>query len=494
MIFVLLTLGAYIAKFTYATEDNCKDKLASNEERLVHLIKKNEKCILLRISNCFEFFENLKKILSFKESSMETIKSLKVFNGVRVLSMGWIIFGHTFLFMDKSPVTNVFDLEPFHKNWKYATIISSEYAVDIFFMISGFLLCFGLQKQIKKATNTLAKIRLFLYVLANRYIRLLPVYLIVLFPFSIILPYLGNGPIYSRISFYNELCVSKWYYNLLYVNNFTDPLMKCAGHTWYLACDMQFFILIMIIFIIFSNTKLIRNIILLIIFLSSLTWSFLVSYWNKYNYRGENNKIEYTINFYISPLTRINPYILGVFFAELFLSIKLESNESNSVLFKVNHRIKKNNYLIVILFVLSIIMINYSVFINLLPYNIDNLSFLTCAIMNTLNKLVFVIGVAIILHLTYLGKFKFIKKFLSHNLFIPIGRLSYGIYMYHSYLIVQYFFSICTTQYFQFNDFLFLSFGFLICSIPITIILAALIESPIMNLTKLVMSKSNLTN
>ena len=38
-------------------------------------------------------------------------------------------------------------------------------------------------------------------------------------------------------------CDKYWWYNILYINNFKQDAGLCVGHVWYLANDMQFFLL-----------------------------------------------------------------------------------------------------------------------------------------------------------------------------------------------------------------------------------------------------------
>lgn len=56
-----------------------------------------------------------------------------------------------------------------------------------------------------------------------------------------ILPLIGQGPNWYLIQRYTQGCRDNWWSNLLYVNNFLDPSEQCAGVSWFLACDMQWF-------------------------------------------------------------------------------------------------------------------------------------------------------------------------------------------------------------------------------------------------------------
>lgn len=77
-----------------------------------------------------------------------------------------------------------------------------------------------------------------------RYIRLTPAYLAVIALYSTILPRLGSGPLWNhRIGLEKERCVSSWWANLLYINNYVATDKMCMFQSWYLSADTQLFIL-----------------------------------------------------------------------------------------------------------------------------------------------------------------------------------------------------------------------------------------------------------
>ena len=77
----------------------------------------------------------------------------------------------------------------------------------------------------------------------HRYLRLTPA-LGILMCFSMILPlYMTSGPWAATKETLEGTCDKYWWYNILYINNFNVDTIPCVGHVWYLANDMQFFLL-----------------------------------------------------------------------------------------------------------------------------------------------------------------------------------------------------------------------------------------------------------
>jgi peptidoglycan/LPS O-acetylase OafA/YrhL len=452
------------------------------------------KLSFLKVLSFFNFFKNMKKILTIEpEGKDEARDKLKVFDGVRTFSIGWVVFGHAFVNSLLSALKNFPDFMDILKSWKFCFVYAGFYAVDVFFMLAGFVFCYGFQKYLKKGylKSYNMKLKIFLVGVINRYIRLLPMYLVILFFMTYVMPYTGNGPtFFFNITKLNKDCEDKWYYNLLYINNFKST--SCAGHSWYLANDFQFFLYSMIIYLIFSDKAIIRNIIFLLTFLSHLIVSFYISYVNEYDNQIVSPKqADFFINYYIKPWTRIGPYLIGIFFAELFLSIpqtkEAENDKENqSILTKINITLINNKILPWILLVVSLAVINYSVFIYYYIYNSTTpISVFTNSFFNTFNKIFFVVALGILLHLLYLGHFKLIKSILSFPLFSPIAKVSYGIYLLHYYLQFSYFSSLGYSIYVRFYDLFFLSIGFFTWSLICSFIFSVLVESPIINLTKM---------
>ena len=54
----------------------------------------------------------------------------------------------------------------------------------------------------------------------HRYLRLTPVYAIILGFIATLLVYVGSGPNWGNVAFASEHCRKDWWKNLLYVNNF----------------------------------------------------------------------------------------------------------------------------------------------------------------------------------------------------------------------------------------------------------------------------------
>jgi hypothetical protein len=143
------------------------------------------------------------------------------------------------------------------------------------------------------------------------------------------------------------------------------------GHAWYLANDFQFFLVFAIIwYYVMKKNNLLGNVILIIIFVSSIIIQIILIIGSEI-FLGDIKRIinDQTIEgdffyvYYIKPWNRITTYILGIFFANLYLNKKkledsLETIDGaqyvkNDYMTLINLKIKISKYFSSIIFIVS---------------------------------------------------------------------------------------------------------------------------------------------
>ena len=160
-------------------------------------------------------------------------------NGIRVLSLMWVIIGHSLAF-GLAYSSNVLDVLVWSHNFLFQFIISAVLSVDTFFVLSGFLTAVLFIRQVKKEGKLSFRLMILYYV--HRYIRLTPVFLLMILISINLTPYFGHGPVYpSQQGFETKGCRTQyWWTSILYVGNLVKSDDMCLGIAWYLHNDMQF--------------------------------------------------------------------------------------------------------------------------------------------------------------------------------------------------------------------------------------------------------------
>lgn len=62
-----------------------------------------------------------------------------VFNGIRVMSIAWIILGHTWFYFLGGAIVNPQYISDLIKSYRFTWMEVTPIAVDVFFMMTGFL-------------------------------------------------------------------------------------------------------------------------------------------------------------------------------------------------------------------------------------------------------------------------------------------------------------------------------------------------------------------
>lgn len=161
-------------------------------------------------------------------------------NGIRALSMIWIIVNHVHDASLGHPTTNVAMRTEYTQSY-YGVLFHrlGGKAVDIFLMLSGMLVAMKLLRELDR-NRKLNYAELYLH----RYIRITPAYAAMIFFAVAFVDHLGEGILYKLLAedIVNS-CSTSWWSALLYVQNYVHHKQMCFAHTWYLSVDMQLYFL-----------------------------------------------------------------------------------------------------------------------------------------------------------------------------------------------------------------------------------------------------------
>ena len=202
----------------------------------------------------FSLYTVLNKVFHVSENK----DGLASINGIRFWSMVWVIVGHTYLVLRYAfKVGNQTFQAELAEQTSMRLILNATESVDSFFMIGGCLLSYLTLKELKKLNGGSIQFWIMFYV--HRYIRLTGAYAGVLLFAASLAKYLPYAIMPNFID--TSGCIDEWWTNLLYINNFNAmEHQQCLGQTWYLAVEMQLFIITPIILFLMHKHSLAGNI------------------------------------------------------------------------------------------------------------------------------------------------------------------------------------------------------------------------------------------
>ena len=158
-------------------------------------------------------------------------------NGIRVISMCWVIFGHTLVWaLEYNVLANIKEVvDTVPKQFLYHLLVNATFSVDDFFLLSGLLVSYLTTKEMERSKGNFPIVLFYLH----RLLRLSPAYYFILFFNFKILPYVGSGPLWYLPDV--DLCEKYWWTNILYINNFYPIHSQASAITqhgiWQMICS-----------------------------------------------------------------------------------------------------------------------------------------------------------------------------------------------------------------------------------------------------------------
>ncbi|SPP75783.1 nose resistant to fluoxetine protein 6 [Drosophila guanche] len=279
---------------------------------------------LQRLVSCYDMPSNWRKILATRDNSSGEIP---IMNGLRSVCAFWILVFHVVWYMYFT-VHNKTVLLSYAEKAFFQYVSSAPLLVDVFFTISGFLQTYNFLRNVKQMESVrrnglFGNAKLLGKLLFHRYLRLGPLYLIVMASVDLAFAYMGDVSLYHINERYDELCTQHWWRNLLFIQNLFDHRELCVNWSWSLACDMQFFLVANLILFVYARHPKVAKLLTISGLLATITWSYGI---------GINNKFEFSFDatyatgtqIYTNPIVRVLPYIIGAIAAWCLLEPRFQ--------------------------------------------------------------------------------------------------------------------------------------------------------------------------
>ncbi|XP_013136932.1 PREDICTED: nose resistant to fluoxetine protein 6-like [Papilio polytes] len=270
----------------------------------------------------FSLLRNWPKLFQADYRSRAPLDRLKGLDGVRAVLMILLVTGHFFIPYTMA-ISNPHFIEEVYHFLPYHVFINGAAIVQTFFLMSGLLLSYSLQRTAEKKT---IKWTMLTNNIWKRWLRLTPSFAVVLAFTSTLLRFISSGPlvqvILTRMGNFNhwfidclncsrlyntgtnlrktdlrtlvigsklldfqlldwteiEDCRRSWMWNFFYLRNYKFD-SQCMPQTWYLAADLHLYCVGLAIFVLIRNSYW-RNIVLAMFFAVGVVVTGLVIYFN----------------------------------------------------------------------------------------------------------------------------------------------------------------------------------------------------------------------
>ncbi|XP_037717155.1 nose resistant to fluoxetine protein 6 [Drosophila subpulchrella] len=289
-------------------------------QALDFLLKKEP---LQKFVSCFDVASNWRKISAMRPNQPGEIP---IMNGLRSVCAIWILIFHVVWYMYFT-VHNKTMLISYAEQVFFQYVSTAPLLVDVFFTISGFLQTYNFLRNTKqleavRLNGLWGNVKLFGKLLFHRYLRLGPLYLVVMGSVDLAFAYIGDVSVFHINERFDELCPQYWWRNLLFIQNLFDHREMCANWSWSLACDMQFFLLANIVLFIYAKFPKLAKGITLSGLVATITWSYGIGITNNFEFSFDSTYATGT-QIYTSPFVRVLPYIVGAIAAWFYQEQRL---------------------------------------------------------------------------------------------------------------------------------------------------------------------------
>ncbi|CAH1381071.1 unnamed protein product, partial [Tenebrio molitor] len=269
----------------------------------------------------FSAYTNSMKL--FKKT-VPTPDKLLCLNGLRCLSMVWVIYIHVLISQMQNSITNTKYLIEWANNFYSTFLVSGTLSVDTFFTIGSALMSYSFMKA--KCKNV--RFNIFRYYL-HRYLRLTAPFVIVVLVSATLLKYMGSGPRWPLFDQnFQQPCANYWWSALLYVQNYVNLNDMCVQQSWYLDIDFQLYLISPVLLYPLWKYPRVCLLFLVLCVLGFAGVSFYVAWVYKLsalrtNFHGNVNN--YQNYYYFLTHTRGAPWFVGVILG--YYIFKLKQNE-----------------------------------------------------------------------------------------------------------------------------------------------------------------------
>ncbi|XP_073955792.1 nose resistant to fluoxetine protein 6-like [Choristoneura fumiferana] len=421
----------------------------------------------------FSVYTNTKRFLTFNTYP----GALECVDGIRAISMMWVIVGHAYLMTLMGYIHNLEDIFVWLRQFSSTWVNSAPITVDTFFCLSGILCVYTTIGKISR-TGFAKTIHLF-YI--NRLLRMFPLLAAVVLLQASIFNHVSDGPYWQNVASSVQNCRKYWWAALLHVQNYVNPSRICLGQTWYLSVDVQLYIICPFILLCMFGSRRVAWASLAFITLLSLVSSSLYSF--LFNFSAAlihpnriGDLLDYMKTYYMNTLARAPPFFVGMAYGYLLHLWK-------------DKEIRIPRIYSAVLWVISFILMAFCIFSIYPVMQLEHEAQVFDNLLNAYMRAIWALGLGWLILACVKGYGGPINWFLSLSIWKLPARMSFAMYLLHFPIITVANGSWVKSYYFTNGDTLYRFGSVITFTFVFAFVLSILIDAPFSTLQKLLLGK-----
>ncbi|XP_012941247.1 O-acyltransferase like protein-like [Aplysia californica] len=402
---------------------------------------------------------------------------LTCLEGIRTITLVWIIYEHVLLnTLAFAENTGEFIKDGVTSLWT-PIVSNGTVSCDTFFTMSSLVLTYSMLKSMNECNG---KVKWFQYYV-NRYFRLTPLMIFVVMFYWKTFPSWASGPWWLSQAQHEKHCYGTWWRDLLYMNNF---LGGCYHVTWYLAVDMQLYLISPIFLLALYRKPAVGICLLTVCTLASISYTLYLSYTKHLTHvlvkmKHRASQKFFRDQYYVLPWCRAPPYLIGMVMGYVLHRTRMKIS--------INWKWQIFGWIIFILIHISNFYSVQHAFVFYPDYSplspAENSAYIS------LTRPAWSLGVCWVIVICVTGNAGVINSFLSLPIWAVGGRLSYAGYLTHLFVVFWYLYSRTKSVRVDYWGVLIDTSGILLITFFISVFLTLLIEMPLKNILGLLLKK-----
>ena len=162
---------------------------------------------------CFSPAHNFAQIFN---PSVSPKTDLRLLEGVRVLSMAWVLLSYCYAFIQFIPLNNILTIDELYEASLFGVVPGGLFGIDTFLFCSGLITAFMLASKIFRKDNVCYWKMYF-----HKYYRMIFNIMISQGIIICLFKYMGDGPVYKKAWVpLTQNCDKYWLTNILLISNY----------------------------------------------------------------------------------------------------------------------------------------------------------------------------------------------------------------------------------------------------------------------------------
>lgn len=416
-------------------------------------------------------------------------KQLRVFDGLKTISLGVLAYSYSIAFLEDLPVKNPQQVKESSESFFWNILFNGSMAAEVFFVVSGFLCSFWAMKRLETVGDLALSI-------LGRAIRLWPAFVFVFLFYWKIFPYMLDGPLSGYIvNKYLDSCDSYWGFSMIFSNSLLNDSL-CFNWGWAIENDLWFYALGVLLVLAYKKSTCVFYSLYGVSAIVSLTLEAVIiskydltqkpfDLWTNQNYKSY---------YYYRPYTRLCTYLIGVWFGVKYYEYvehrqSLSESEPtgncvNIVMDSYFEKLRSSTGVSCLVYFIGLLLILLSVFIVhgdlssgfLFAYNLLSREFLA-------------LGIILLVSPLLVGRLHPLGGWLSESFFTNCSKVSLSVVLITP-LVIQYIYFNLRTTYYYTTFYLFLwGTSFMVLAFVLAFVYSAVFEVPFIKLKRRILAK-----